>query len=353
MEQGKNDLLPLGESPVDDYVGKLAAESAPDGHPEQFSPRQRVIALAVAVVIALVSALPVAEWASSPETYAGSISSLDAKAGNVTALVASSTAASVAITLLPDDIGSPIADKLVDIAADFAIVLGAIYLEKYLLTILGLAACRVVVPLACAAFALSMFRGPGSAERGRLLSLTVRLVLFALALGFVIPTSVWVSDKIEATYAYDISSVTTQMDSGSQEVDAQGESNASSDAGAQGDAADSSSDSTDSATTGNLFDQFIDWAGGLADQASEAASSVVDGVTSGVTGVLDAAKSWVSNLVEAFAVMIVTCCVIPVLVLFFFVWLINVLLGLDIQVPTGMFLKARGKLPRPGAKKKA
>lgn len=348
MEQDHNDLMPLQESPVERFVGELAPATAPEGQPEGSSPMKRVVAAVVAAIVVLIIAFPVGDFASSPDTYAHQIASLDAKAGNVTALVASSTAASVAITLLPDDIGSPIADKLVDLAADFAIVLGAIYLEKYLLTILGLAACRVVAPVAGIFFVVAVLHAPGSPARGKGLAMTLRLVLFGVALALVIPASVGVSDMIEATYNYDVSGVATQMDSGVQASD----DSASGDAAAQGDsAAGSASDSSGSGNTGNLFDQFVDWAGGLADQAGQAASAVAQGITSGVTGVLDAAKSWVASLVEAFAVMIVTCCVIPILVLFFFVWLINVLLGIDVKLPSGAAGKMKAKLPRPGAKK--
>ena len=327
------------------FADTALAEVAPAG----FSTRTRVVATIVCVVVALLCAFPVAEYASSTQTHAASIEQLDSKAGNVTALIASSTAASVAITLLPGDVGSPIADKLVDLAADFAIVLGAIYLEKYLLTILGLAACRVVAPIACAAAVAFVWLRADSPLRTKSLSVAIRLALFAAALCFVIPLSVRVSGMIEQTYAYDASGVAAQIGSGAQTGESAGDdSAASSDASSQDTAAQSTADSSD-----NLWDQFVDWAGNLANDAADAASSAVEGVTSGVTGVLDTAKSWVSSLVEAFAVMIVTCCVIPILVLVFFVWIINVLLGFEISVPTGALAGAKQRIPRPRSKKSA
>ena len=333
------------DGPARAFADTALAEVAPEG----FSVRTRVIATIVCVVLGLLCFFPLAEFASSTQTHAASIEQLDAKAGNVTALIASSTAASVAITLLPGDVGSPIADKLVDLAADFAIVLGAIYLEKYLLTILGLAACRVVAPIAFAAAIGFVWLRPDSPLRAKSLSVAIRLALFAVALCFVIPLSVYVSGMIEQTYAYDASGVAAQIDSGAQTSEAASDdAAASSDASSQGTSAQDSSSSSD-----NIWDQFVDWAGNLATDAADAATSAVEGVTSGVTGVLDTAKSWVSSLVEAFAVMIVTCCVIPILVLVFFVWIINVLLGFEISVPAGALAGAKKRLPRPGAKKSA
>ncbi len=314
-----------------------------------YSLRAKVIALIVAVAIMLISVFPLAEWASSPATHAGSIAKLDAKAQTVTALVGSSTAAAVAITLLPDDVGTPVADKLVDVAADFAIVLAAIYLEKYLLTIGGLAAFWVILPLACVVAWLGMAFGRANGTREKLYSVALRLALLALAAAFVVPASVSVSTLIEDTYHYDASSVAESLDQEAQQTEEQSAGNASADSTSS---QDQGAESADSSSSGNWFSDFIDWAGGVGQTVADAAASAAEGITSGVTGVLDSAKAWVAELVEAFAVMIVTCCVIPILVLLFFVWLINVLLGLNIQIPTAAVGGMKGRL-RPSSRSKA
>ena len=324
--------------------------------PRELSTRTRIIAAVVAVVMALICAFPVAEWAASPTTHAGSIDKLDSKAETVTALVGSATAASVAITLLPDDVGTPIADKLVDIAADFAVVLGAIYLEKYLLTIMGLAAFRVIIPLACAIFFLAMVLRCSPQLKGKLYSATVRLLLLAVAAFALVPASVYISSLIEDTYHYDAAGVAQSLGTQAQQSQDENIGNATSDSGSSSSSTDSStsnSNSSDaSSSDGNWFNNFIDWAGNLGQTVADAASSAANGITSGVSSVLDSAKAWVSNLVEAFAVMIVTCCVIPILVLLFFVWLINLLLGLSIQVPTNPMGGVKGRLHRSGRTKK-
>ena len=52
-------------------------------------------------------------------------------------LTAASTAASVAISALPSDTGDAVSKKLMDLNSKFLIVLCAVMLEKYLLTITG------------------------------------------------------------------------------------------------------------------------------------------------------------------------------------------------------------------------
>ncbi len=296
---------------------------------------RKALYVALLVIVALVFAFPVAGVMGSKETYRGSIEKLDAKAQTVTALVGTTTAASVAISAIPGDTGIPVADKLMDVAADFAIVLGAIYLEKYMLTIFGLAACRVVVPLACALGVGYVLVREDVTWRAGLRTSAVKLALLALALTLVVPASVQVSNMIEETFEYDAASV-------SSETAAESAADAGAAATESADAADNtrsndgaSSMSSDEApdASGDPIGAFAAWAGGLGEDIGSALSGAGTALSSGVTGILDTAKGWVARLIEAFAVMIVTNCVIPVVVLLFFVWIINVLMGLNIELP--------------------
>lgn len=286
--------------------------------------------IALLVIVALVFAFPVADVMGSKETYRGSIEKLDAKAQTVTALVGTTTAASVAISAIPGDTGIPVADKLMDVAADFAIVLGAIYLEKYMLTIFGLAACRVVVPLACALGIGYVLVREDVPWRAGLRASAVKLALLALALTLVVPASVQVSNMIEETFEYDTTSVSSEMGTGDIESTADSEATTTESADASADA--QASDEAPDAST-DPIGAFAAWVGGLGEDIGSALSGAGAAVSSGVTGILDTAKDWVARLIEAFAVMIVTNCVIPVVVLLFFVWIINVLMGLNIELP--------------------
>lgn len=298
---------------------------------------RKALYVALLVIVALVFAFPVAGVMGSKETYRGSIEKLDSKAQTVTALVGTTTAASVAISAIPGDTGIPVADKLMDVAADFAIALGAIYLEKYMLTVFGLAACRVVVPLACALGVGYVLVREDVPWRAGLRASAVKLALLALALTLVVPASVQVSNMIEETFEYDAASVSSEMDAegaaDSGAAAAMTESaDAADDARSNDGASSASSDEAPDAST-DPIGAFAAWAGGLGEDIGSALSGAGAAVSSGVTGILDTAKEWVARLIEAFAVMIVTNCVIPVVVLLFFVWIINVLMGLNIELP--------------------
>ena len=50
-------------------------------------------------------------------------------------------------------------------------------------------------------------------------------------------------------------------------------------------------------------------------------------------GGLDAAENFLNTLVESLAVLVVTSCIIPILVLIIFVWIIKKLIEVDLSKP--------------------
>ena len=266
--------------------------------------KQKLPAAALLLAFALVLFFPVAQKTSEPAFHRHSIESLEKKQETVLELTAASTAASAAITLLPGDTATPIADKLADLSGYFLIVLCAIFLEKYLLTITAGAAFRVLLPLACVLLAASLFF-----YRDTLRMIAKKLALFGLALVLIIPTSVWVSDTIEDTYR---ASIDATIESAKQTTEAIGE------------ATDDSADSDAKTGLSGLF------------------SKVTEGISSAATAAVDKLKSVLNDFLEALAVMLVTSCLIPVLVLVFFVWLVKLFLGADLPAPR---LPARAKSP--------
>ena len=75
-----------------------------------------------------------------------SIGYLDEKANTVLGLTGASTSASVAITLIPGDVGTPIASQLANISSYSIIVLAAVHLEKYLITLAAVIALKLLLP---------------------------------------------------------------------------------------------------------------------------------------------------------------------------------------------------------------
>jgi hypothetical protein len=256
--------------------------------------QKQLIRTLVPLLLALLSILVAARFATSTDFHAKTIATLEEKQETVLQLTAASTAASAAITLIPGDTATPIAEKLADLSGYFLIVLCAIFLEKYLLTITGYAAFYFLVPLACVLYAVY---GYGGRETLRLLAR--KLLVFGLAIFLVIPVSVKVSDVIESTYQSSIDATIQAAQDTTEEVE------------------NSAKDGADESEEGFL---------------SGLISSITGGISSAVSSVGDKVGEMVNNFLEALAVMLVTSCVIPIVVLVLFVWLIKITFSINLPV---------------------
>ena len=275
--------------------------------------QKKILFALIPIVIALLSFFVIARFTSSTEFNAKTIQSLDDKKTTVMELAAASTAASASITLIPGDVGTPIANKLADLSSYFLIVLCAIYLEKYLVTITGYAAFKILVPIACV-----FFSGYLLWRKEILRVVAQKFLLFGLAVYLVIPASVKVADMIETTYASSIESTIETAKQTTDEIESETGESGLVDDKSSNEKSQSDSDSDSKENAGGFFS-------GLFNKVQEGVSTA----TANVENVLN-------NFIEALAILLVTSCLIPILVLIFFVWLVKMLLGLNIDIPTSV-----------------
>lgn len=275
--------------------------------------QKKILFALIPIVIALLSLFVIARFTSSTEFNAKTIQSLDDKKTTVMELAIASTAASAAITLIPGDVGTPIANKLADLSSYFLIVFSAIYLEKYLVTITGYAAFKILVPIACV-----FFSGYLLWRKEILRVVAQKFLLFGLAVYLVIPASVKVADMIETTYASSIESTIETAKQTTDEIESETGESGQVDDKSSNEKSQSDSDSDSKENAGGFFS-------GLFNKVQEGVSTA----TANVENVLN-------NFIEALAILLVTSCLIPILVLIFFVWLVKMLLGLNIDIPTSV-----------------
>lgn len=254
--------------------------------------KRKALEVIVPILVALLSIFLLTRIAVSSPIHDHSIDVLENKQTTVLQLTAASTAASAAITLLPGDTATPIADKLADLSSNFLVVLCAIFLEKYLLTITAYAAFQILIPAACLCYILNVFL-----KRNVLVQLCKKLVIFAIAIVLVIPASVGISNMIEATYESSIQATIANAKDAAASV--------------------SSEDEAAAEEEENGF-----WDGLL--------SKVTDGISGAVSKAAEKVSGILNGFIEALAVMIVTSCVIPILVMLFFLWLIRIVVGIDL-----------------------
>lgn len=113
-----------------------------------------------------------------------SLESVEESSDTVMKFSAATISASLAISALPDDFATPLADSLADMNLYFVAILVVLFLEKVLIWYGIKAAFAVLIPLACLAGAAYI------ATRQRFLKgLAVRLCALGFAVAFVVPCS--------------------------------------------------------------------------------------------------------------------------------------------------------------------
>ena len=76
-------------------------------------------------------------------------------------------------------------------------------------------------------------------------------------------------------------------------------------------------------------------------------SKITDGISSVASGISEKVGDMINSFIEALAVMLVTSCVIPILVILFFVWLVKVTFSISLPVSySGAVKGVRGAFRR-------
>ena len=253
----------------------------------------RLIVVLILVLAIILSITVVGKKMTTPATYSHSIEVLDDSKAKVLGLAAASAAASTAVSLLKDDVGSAISDELSEFATWFTVILAVIYLEKYLLTIFGAAACYILFPVGFGVLLVNCFL-----NRNNLKAIGTRLVAFGVILMLVVPTSVWVSDHIHATYSQSIEMTIQSANTASEDLIV------------------SEVNETEEKTS--VFGEV---------------KSFVNNVGNSVANAVEGFKNLINRFIEATAVMLVTTCLIPILVVLFLIWVMKTLFNAPIVVP--------------------
>lgn len=252
---------------------------------------RRIVVTALLILGALVSSLVVAKQVGSPQHHKEAIAFLDEKKANVTLITAASATTSTLISMIPNDTATPIANEIADITSCFLVVLCAIYLEKYLLTLTGYLSFRILFPIAFVALAFYV-----NVKSEQLKKFAVKLAIFGIAIYAAVPVSVQTSALIEETHQTSIAETIESAKQSAAEIQENAEELAEED-------------------EEGFFEGLVNKIGG------------------GVTGAVEKVKYMLNNFMEAAAVMMITSCVIPLLVIVFLVWIVKTIWGLDIKIP--------------------
>ena len=141
-----------------------------------------------------------------------------------------------------------------------------------------------------------------------------RIGLLGLAFFLVIPASLQVSRMIENTYHESIEATINNATQTAEEIEAEAESTA---------------ESVPAVTEPETEKPagIAETIGGWLNSVTESGRELTENITSSVSHSTESFRQLFNNMLEAFAVMLVTSCVIPILVLLLFVWMVKLIIG--------------------------
>ena len=233
-----------------------------------------------------------AELLESTEIYGNTIETLDEKRGNVMGMTAALVGTSTLITGLPDDMGTPVAEQLMDMTDWLLLVLCVVFLEKYGMAMLWAGVCKVMIPLACALGIADLV-----GVKWNVRHVWKKMALLSCVFAVTIPLGVYASGVIEKTYETSITAMAEDGDELAQMMEADTE-------------------------------EKENWLQSIFGKVKDSAEAK-----------LEKAKEVLVRYTEQTAVMLVTSCLIPVAVLLFLFWVSKTIMGLDVSLPKGKTLR--------------
>lgn len=258
-------------------------------------PSRQLTIMVVLLLLAAFSILFVSKAVTSPEFNAATIASLDEKRDTVMKLAAAAAAASTAISAIPGDATTPIATQIAELTSYFIIILAAILLEKMLIAAVGYVAFVYLIPTACLlGIAYLHFK------KEVLLNLSIKLAVFGIVLFAAIPASIQISDVIYDSYQGSINQTLEAAAQNKEFIENKKQELSIDDQG---------------------------WMGKVGAYLSDFTSQI----GADLSAMIKKGEDTLAAFMDAVAVLIITSCVLPIIVLLIFAGAIKILFGFDIK----------------------
>lgn len=276
------DALPIPHANKKEAVSMLSAKHA---------------ALAIKILsLSLIAALSFfAATAALPETdfVKDSLKSVEESSDTVMRFSAATLSASLAISALPDDFATPLADSLADMNLYFVAILVVLFLEKILIRYGIQAAFALLIPLACFIGVLFIVT-----RRNLLKSLAIRLCVLALAAAFVVPCSTHLTGVVASDLTAYVSDTIEETEGGS----------------------------------GKLHEAME---GGAGDKSIfEKLSDLFQTAIRDISDLMLHFQNTIRKCMNAIAILILTNCLMPLLTFFFLKWILRELFQIAAPLPS-------------------
>ncbi len=244
------------------------------------------ILAAVFSFFVLASALPESGFVQE------SLESVEESSNTVMKFSATTLSASLAISALPDDFATPLADSLADMNIYFIAILVVLFLEKILIQYGMKLAFMILIPAACAVWLLFV-----TTKKNILKGLAIRLCIFGLAVAFVVPCSTHITNIVASDLTAYVNETIEETENGAGKLNEAMES------------------------------------GGEEKTILEKMSDLFQTAINGISDLMLHFQNTIRRCINSIAILILTNCLMPLLTLFVLKWILGEVFQIAIPMP--------------------
>lgn len=258
------------------------------------SEKQAALAIKILslLLIAVLSFFTAASVLPKTDFVQESLESVEESSSTVMKFSAATLSTSLAISALPDDFATPLADSLADLNIYFIAILVVLFLEKILIQYGIKAAFMLLIPGACAVGMLFI-----ATKKDILKGLAVRLCILGLAIAFVVPCSTHITSIVASDLTAYVNETIEETENGAGKLN--------------------------EAMEDNGEDQSI----------FEKLSDLFQTAIHGVSDLMLHFQNTIRRCMNSIAILILTNCLMPLLTLFVLKWILGEVFQIVIPMP--------------------
>ena len=245
------------------------------------------------ILIAALSFFAAASILPNTSFVQESLESIEESSNTVMKFSAATLSTSLAISALPDDFATPLADSLADMNIYFIAILVVLFLEKILLRYGIKLAFMFLIPAACAVWLTFV-----ATKKNILKGVAVRLCIFGLAVAFVVPCSTHITNIVASDLTAYVNETIEETENGA----------------------------------GKLNEAMED--GGEDKTIFEKLSDLFHTAVNGVSDLMLHFQNTIRRCMNSIAILILTNCLMPLLTLFILKWILREIFQIAIPMPS-------------------
>ncbi len=251
-----------------------------------------VVKLLLPVFVAVLSLFVLSEKIPQTQFVQTSLESVEKSQTTVMEFAGATLATSIAISALPDDFASPLAESLADMNKYFIFILMVLFVERLILKQGIRLAFALIIPIGCILYAIGY-----AVKKDFFVSFGKKIGILGLAVFLVIPCSTHITECVADEYLAYVDETISDTKTGS--------------------------DTINEVMSNEGSDQTI----------FEKLSGAFQTAIQGVKDLLAYFNNMIKKCINSIAIMIVTNFVLPLINLFFFKWLLGELFQIQFSKP--------------------